>query len=162
MCCVPWTPDVSAPAGLAARSAVPVPDDSTVFAAIQASYPGWRVWRTDDGLAAREGGTPPPGPHARGDTAAELLRGIEYVIRTRASHPRGPAIRLRRSEQAALGTLKAAGAAMSARAVSDASGLALTTATTALGGLRARGVVTRRRNGGVWRYALAAAKVMPP
>src|SRR6266540_5787867 len=161
MCCVPWTPDVSAPAGLAARSAVPVPDDSTVFAAIQASYPGWRVWRTDDGLAAREGGTPPPGPHARGDTAAELLRGIEYVIRTRASHPRGPAIRLRRSEQA-LGTLKAAGAAMSARAVSDASGLALTTATTALGGLRARGVVTRRRNGGVWRYSLAAAKVMPP
>src|SRR6266536_1844928 len=113
MCCVPWTPDVSAAAGLAARSAVPVPDDSTVFAAIQASYPGWRVWRTDDGLAARQGGTPPPGPHARGDTAAELMRGIEYVIRTRASHPRGPAIRLRRSEQAALGTLKAAGAPMS-------------------------------------------------
>jgi len=52
---------------------------------------------------------------------------------------------------------------MSARAVSDASGLALTTATTALGGLRARGVVTRRReDGGVWLYSSAAARAMPP
>ena len=138
------------------------PGDNAVFAAIDANYPGWRAWRTDDGLAAREGGTPPPGPPARGDTPVALMRGIEHVIRQRASQPRCPATRLRRSEQAALDTLKASSAPMSARVVSDTSGLALTTATTALAGLRARGMVTRRNDGHVWPYSLAPARAMPP
>src|SRR6266496_4279240 len=34
------------------RSAVPVTYHRNVFAAVQASYPGWRVLRTYDGLAA--------------------------------------------------------------------------------------------------------------
>ena len=105
------------------------PGGDAVLAAIEVNYPGWRAWRTGHGLRARKAGVAPAGPHARGDTAAELMRSIEHADR---------AMTLTAAEQAALGTLKAAGGPMRVRAVSDATGLAVSTASMALAGLHAR------------------------
>ncbi|MGE5288470.1 MAG: helix-turn-helix domain-containing protein [Micromonosporaceae bacterium] len=98
-------------------------------------------------LAAREGGTPPAGPHARAATPAELLHAIDDAIR--AGQP--PA--LRAIEQTVLDTLKASAERLPARAISDISGVALPATATTLASLHTRGLVTRRRNGRAWTYA---------
>jgi hypothetical protein len=134
---------------------VTVPSDSDVLAGIEATFPGWRAWRTQRGLCARQGGSPPAGPHASGDTPAGLLRAIEHAI----SHPPG---RLSPAEQAALDALRAAGVPQRIRDVSDASGLAMPTATRTLAGLWERELATRRRDGRAWLYSPAVRGGGPP
>src|SRR6266702_2489369 len=103
---------VSAPAGRELQTAV---------GAIRATFPGWRTWRTRDGdLAARKGGCPPPGAHARGRSLAELTHAIETVLTTGLPPALAPA------EQAALGQLTAAATPLPVRAICDATGLHLT------------------------------------
>ena len=133
----------AAPSKAAARSA-----DSDTLAAIKTTYPGWRAWRTSSGdLAARKGGTAPPGPHARGDSLAELMRAIEDAIRV------GAPPQLRPGEQAALDALEAASEPLGVRAISDATGLPMSSTAKVLAGLTARGLVTRQRCAGrTWVY----------
>ncbi len=125
---------------------VSTPSERTLAAVVGQAFPGWRAWRQPDGvLAARRGGSPPAGAHARGATPGELLDAIKAG--------RAPAPDLRAPEAAALAALSAAAGPRTARQVSDASGLAASTAGKALAGLRARGLVARRRgHRGSWHY----------
>jgi hypothetical protein len=125
---------------------VTAPSDAAVLAAVEVNYPDWRVWRTGRGLAARKAGMPPAGPHARGDTPAELMRDIERADQ---------ALTLTAAEQAALAALRTSGGQMRVRAVSDASGLALATASKALAGLHSRSLAGRRKDGRMWLYSAA-------
>ena len=122
--------------------------DRDVLAAAVAACPGWRAWRTSDGdLAAREGGAAPPGPHARGGSLAELMGAIAAAIQA------GPPPRLPPAEQAALAALEDAAGPLGARAVSDTTGLPMSSAARALTCLTARGLVTRERcDGRTWAY----------
>jgi len=122
-------------------------DNSELATAIDAAYPGWRAWRTRDGdLAARKGGSPPTGAHARGGSLAELTRAIEAAITA------GPPPVLRPSERAALDVLEAAPASLRVRTVVGTTGLHISTTATALGSLHSRGLTTRRRDGRSWLY----------
>ncbi len=131
------------------------PDDSELAAAI-AAFTGWRAWRTrDGGLAARKGGSPPPGAHARGSSVTELTHAIEAAIKV------GPAPSLRPAEQAVLDVLIAAPAPRRVRAVSDATGLHSNTTAKALAALHERGLAARRRDGHAWLYTCATAASPP-
>jgi len=127
------------------------PSERTLAAVVGQAFPGWRAWRQPDGvLAARRGGSPPAGAHARGATPGELLDAIKAG--------RAPAPDLRPPEATALAALSAAAGPRTARQVSDASGLAASTAAKALASLRARGLVARRRGQrGSWHYTPVAA-----
>ncbi len=125
------------------------------LAGVGTTCPGWRAWRTRDGaLAARKGGSPPAGPHARGGTQAGLSAAIQTAITT------GLPAALRPAEDAALGALTAAPGPLPVRAVSGASGLHIATAARVLAALHARGLVTRRRRGRGYRYAPAAPQAV--
>ncbi len=125
-------------------SQVSRPDDSELATAI-AAFTGWRAWRTRDGeLAAREGGCPPAGAHARGPSLAELTHAIEAAINA------GPPPSLRRAERAALDVLTAAPAPLRVRAVPGAAGLHLSPTAKALTALHGRGLATRHRDGRTW------------
>ncbi len=127
---------VSAPAGRELQTAV---------GAIRATFPGRRTWRTRDGdLAARKGGCPPPGAHARGRSLAELTHAIETVLTTGLPPALAPA------EQAALGQLTAAATPLPVRAICGATGLHLTATAKSLASLRTRGLATRHRRGRGW------------
>jgi DNA-binding transcriptional ArsR family regulator len=131
------------PGHAAARSA-----DRDMLATVETAYPGWRAWRTSSGaLAARKGGIAPPGPHARGDSLAELMRAIEDAIHVCRPPQLPPA------ERAALVALEAAPEPLRVRAISDATGLPMSSTARALTGLTERGLVTRQRCGRrTWVY----------
>ncbi len=125
-----------------------------VLARVGTTCHGWRAWRTrDSGLAARKGGTP-PGVQARGTTLRELkanIAAIETAAEAEAAgEPDGPL--LRPNHQAVLAVLENAAGPLTARAISDASGVALSSTGTALAALGGQGLVTRRRKGRTWLY----------
>ncbi len=117
------------------------------LAEVGATCPGWRAWRTRDGLAARKGGTP-PGVQARGATLRELTASIAAF--EAAGEPGGPV--LRPKERAVLTVLEDAAGPLTARAIFDASGVALSSTVNALAVLRGQGLVRRRRKGRTWLY----------
>ncbi len=117
------------------------------LAQVGATCPGWRAWRTRGGLAARKGGTP-PGVQARGATLCELLAAIAAA--EVSSEPGGPAPGP--NYRAILTALDGAAGPLTSRAVSDASGLALSTTVHSLGVLCAWGVTERHRDGRTWLY----------
>jgi hypothetical protein len=126
------------------------------LAQIEATCPGWGVWRTADGqFAARKGGSTPARAQAYGRTLAELKRAIVLAV-----HPVDSdaicRLGLRPHEQAVLDTLQAATGPLSARTFADVSGVPTATTGNALAVLRAKGLVTRHRKGRVWFYAVGA------
>jgi DNA-binding transcriptional ArsR family regulator len=123
------------------------------LAEVGVTCPGWRAWPTRDGLAARKGGTP-PGVQARGSNLAELVAAIGAFD---AANLR-PMPLLRRNEAAVLAVLDAAARPMTARQLSDASGVPASSTTNAIAVLRAHGLITRRRKGRVWRYCRSSGR----
>jgi MarR family len=119
------------------------------LAEVAVTCPGWRAWQTRGGLAARKGGTP-PGVQARGANLAELVTAIGAFDAANLV-PMPP---LRRNEVAVLAVLDTAAGPMTARQLSDASGVPLSSTTNAIAVLHAHGLITRRRTGRVWRYRL--------
>jgi Sugar-specific transcriptional regulator TrmB len=97
----------------------------------------------------------------RGRTVAELKLAIAGAISAAdggGQAPPQPDLPARRPhEQAVLEAVQAAAGPLTARCVSDASGVPTGTIADALAVLRARGLVTRRRDGRTWRYAAAMA-----
>ena len=85
---------------------------------------------------------------ARGATLPELLAAIATA--EVPSEPDGPA--LRPNYRAILTALNGAAGPLTSRAVSDASGLALSTTVHCLGILCAWGVTERHRDGRTWLY----------
>ena len=109
------------------------PSERTLAAVVERAFPGWRAWRQPDGvLAARRGGWPPAGAHARGATLGELLRAVKAAS--------APAPNLPPTEATALAALPAAAGPRTARQVSGASGLPTSTAVKALASRHARGL----------------------
>ena len=142
----PASSQLTAAAEMERQGTVTTPCERTLAAAVGQAFPGWRAWRQPDGvLAACRGGSPPAGAHARGATPGELLDAIKAG--------RAPAPDLRPPEATALAALSAAAGPRTARQVSDASGLAASTAGKVLASLHARGLVARRRGPrGSWHY----------
>jgi DNA-binding transcriptional ArsR family regulator len=133
---------------------VTAPAREDLAAAVEARYPGWRGWRTRGGYAARKAGTLPLRAHARGKTIAGLQRAIEAAIAHPSPAPIPP-------EQVSLEALRAASQPLSVRAISDATGLAYSTAQNALASLYGKKLVTRRRGERRYEYWLAPAKPPP-
>jgi hypothetical protein len=130
------------------------------LAEIGAAFPTWRGWQTPTGeLAARKGGSTPIGVQARGRTIAELKLAIAFAIMAAANGGALPAPDLpvlRPHEQAALDAVQAATGPLTARAISDVSGVPTGTIAKALAVLRARHLVTRGRDDGrTWLYTAA-------
>ncbi len=132
------------------------PADTEPVTAIAAAFPGWRAWATrGGGLAARKGGAPPAGAHARGTSLAELTSAIEAAIKD------GPPRSLRPAEQATLDVLAAAPTPLRVRAISDATGLHINTVAKALAALRDCGLAARHRDGHAWLYTCATPASHP-
>jgi len=85
---------------------------------------------------------------ARGVTVRELTTNIAAF--DAVGEPSGPVLRPR--EQAVLIVLENAAGSLTARAISDASGVALSSTGNALAVLGCQGLVTRRRKGRTWLY----------
>jgi hypothetical protein len=121
---------------------------------IRAAFPGWRGWRTAEGeLAARKGGSTPIGVQARGHTVAELKLAISFAILVAAIHDAAPKPVLRPRERVVLDTLESATEPLSARTISDVSGVPIATTKDVLAVLQTKNLVTRRLNRRTWHYA---------
>ncbi len=112
-------------------------------------------------FAARKGGTAPPGAQARGRTLAELMGEIAAAVQA-GDDGSAPLPVLRLHEQAVFTALQAAIGPLSARAVSDASGVPISTTARALATLCTYGLVIRYREGRVWLYTYAATALTSP
>jgi hypothetical protein len=132
------------------------------LAEIGVTYPGWRGWRTPEGeFAARKGGTAPPGVQARGQTLAELMGEIAAAVRADDDGSAPPPV-LRPYEQAVLTAVQIVAEPLPTRAVSDASGVPISTTARALATLCIYGLVIRHREGRMWLYTCAATSRTSP